>query len=208
MLTKKDLTSAIITGLTTGLIAWRVLMFLGTDTIYGFSTVWLIALVPIAWILGVKLGYVLGRWMAFFNQFGKFVAVGFTNAAVDFGILNLLIGYSGMESGLYYSVFKSISFIVAVMHSYVWNKYWVFDAASSSGGRSELFKFLSVNVVAIVFNVGIASFVVNYVTPIGGLDAKVWANIGAVVGSACAIFLTFVGARLFVFKKSEVVSSK
>ena len=205
MLTKKDLKFAIITGLTTGIIAWRVLLFLGTTEIYGISTIWLVVVVPLAWIVGVKLGYVLGRWMAFFNQFGKFVAVGFTNAAVDFGILNLQISLTGIESGWHYSLFKSVSFVVAVMHSYVWNKYWVFDSASSSGGRSEFFKFLTVNLVAIVFNVGIASFVVNYVTPFGGIDTKVWANIGAVIGSACSIFLTFIGARLFVFKKQQDV---
>lgn len=203
MFTKKDLISAVITGVTTGLIAWQVLLFLGTGQIYGFSTVWLIVVVPLAWIIGVEFGYFLGRRISFFNQFGKFVAVGFTNAAVDFGILNLQISLTGIESGWHYPLFKSVSFVVAVIHSYAWNKFWVFDAASTSGGRSEFFKFIMVNLVAILFNVGIASFVVNYIDPMGGLDARVWANIGAVVGSACAIFLTFVGTRLFVFKKQE-----
>jgi putative flippase GtrA len=143
--------------------------------------------------------------MAFFNQFGKFVAVGFTNAAVDFGVLNLEISLSGISNGWEYSVFKSISFIVAVTHSYIWNKYWVFDAGSSGGGRSELIKFMAINVVAIIINVGIASFVVNYVEPIGGMDDKAWANVGAVIGSASAIFLTFIGSRLIVFKKKDAV---
>ncbi len=208
MFTRKDLIYSIITGLITGLIAWQILAFLKAPN-FGLPShaLWVI-IVPILWILGVNFGYFIGRWIHFFNQFGKFVAVGFTNAAVDFGVLNLLIGRSGIESGIYYSVFKSISFIVAVSHSYFWNKYWVFEAGSSGGGRSEALKFFSINIVAIVFNVGIASFVVNYVDPFGGLDTKVWANIGAVVGSACAIFLTFLGSRLFVFKKQENVIQK
>ncbi|MDP3697108.1 MAG: GtrA family protein [Candidatus Taylorbacteria bacterium] len=207
---RKDLTYSIITGFITGLIAWRVFDFLEAPSFGLPSHALLVVIVPVLWILGVNLGYFLGRWMPFFNQFGKFAAVGFTNAAVDFGVLNLLIGRSGIESGIYYSVFKSISFVVAVVHSYVWNKYWVFEAGSSGGGRPEAIKFFSVNIVAIVFNVGVASLVVNYVEPWGGLDAKVWANIGAVVGAACAIFLTFIGARLLVFKKSsnEILNPK
>lgn len=149
------------------------------------------------------MGYFLGRWISFFNQFGKFVAVGFTNAAVDFGVLNLQISQTGIDSGWHYSLFKSISFMVGVSNSYILNKYWVFEAGSSGGGRSEMFKFLAVNVVAIIFNVGVASFVVNYIDPVYGLEGKLWANIGAVVGSACAIFLTFVGSRLIVFKKND-----
>jgi len=204
--TRKDLNSSIITGLITGLIVWQVLNFLEAPS-FGLPTAHphalFIAIVPVLWIIGVNLGYFLGKWMPFFSQFGRFAAVGFTNAAVDFGVLNTLIAVTGMESGWEYSVFKTISFIVAVTHSFFWNKYWVFEAGESGGGRSEAFKFFSVNIVAIIVNVGIASFVVNYVDPIGGLEPKVWANIGAVVGSACAIILTFLGSRLLVFKKNS-----
>ncbi len=147
----------------------------------------------------------MGQWIGFFNQFGKYVAVGFTNAAVDFGVLNFEIGLTGVAGGWHYSLFKSISFAVAVTNSYILNKYWVFDAGSSGGGRSELFKFLAVNLVAIIVNVGVASFVVNYVTPFNGVDMKAWANIGSVAGSAVAIMFTFVGSRLIVFKKKDNV---
>lgn len=200
---KKDLIFSLITGLTTGLVGWKVLLFLGRTDVFGYSLAWLIVIIPVTWFIGVNFGYFLGKWMPFFNQFGRFVAVGFTNAAVDFGVLNLQISLTGIESGWHYSVFKSVSFIIGVTHSYIWNKYWVFEAGQSGGGRSELVKFLAVNVVAIIVNVGIASFVVNYVDPIGGLNTKIWANVGAVVGSAFAISLTFVGARLIVFKKND-----
>lgn len=199
--TKKDLIFSIITGLMTGVIGWRILVFLGRPAEFGVSMVWLIAIVPVLWIIGVNLGYFLGKFMPFFNQFGRFVAVGFTNVAVDFGVLNLEIGQTGIEGGWHYSLFKSISFIAGVTNSYFLNKYWVFEAGSSGGGRSEALKFLGVNLVAIIFNVGVASFVVNFVHPFGGIDAKTWANIGAMAGSASALVLTFTGARLIVFKK-------
>lgn len=201
MFTKKDLNFSIITGLITGLIAWRIFIFIDRPVIFGFPMWALIAVVPVLWILGVNLGYFLGKWMPFFNQFGRFAAVGFTNAAVDFGVLNLLIWYSDIESGWVYSVFKAISFLVAVNHSYIWNKYWVFEAGSSGQGQMELFKFIGVNIFSIAINVGIASLVVNFVDPIAGFDTKTWANIGAVAGSACALMFTFVGSKVLVFRK-------
>ena len=139
--------------------------------------------------------------MAFFSQFGKFSAVGFTNAAVDFGVLNLLIAYSGIASGGLYSVFKATSFVVALLHSYMWNKFWVFEAGESRGGGTEVTKFVMVMILALLINVGVASFVVNFIDPFLGLDANVWANLGAVAGAAVGLAVNFVGLRMVVFKK-------
>lgn len=207
--TKKDLIFSIVTGLIAGVIAWQILNFLNAPS-FGLPTAHphslFVIIIPILWIVGVNFGYFLGRWIGFFNQFGKFVAVGFTNFFVDMGVLNLEIGLTGIESGWYYSLFKTVSFMVGVTNSYILNKFWVFEASSSGGGRSELFKFLGVNVFAIIINVGIASFVVNFMDPVSGLDAKTWANVGSVAGSAVALVFTFVGARLIVFKKNDAVS--
>jgi|SRR3989344_1532866 len=199
--TRKDLLSALITGLTTGVIAWRVFAFLGRPDLMGISLAWLIIVVPLFWIAGVNLGYFLGRFFPFFNQFGKYAAIGFTNAAVDFGVLNFLIAWSGVAFGLTYTLFKTVSFIVAVTHSYLWNRRWAFEAHSDSGGR-EFVKFMVVNIVAAVINVGVASLVVNGVDPMFSLDQNSWANIGAVAGSAVALIFNFVGFKLVVFKKS------
>lgn len=165
--------------------------------------------IPILWICGVNLGYFLGRWINFFNQFGKFAAIGFTNAAVDFGVLNLLIANTGTTAGAWYSVFKAVSFISAIIPSYFWNKHWAFSSksspsagsGSSSGGVFEFAKFISVAVVSILINNGVASFIVNFIDPVLGLDLRVWANIGAVAGSAVALAFSFAGFKLAVFRK-------
>jgi len=202
---KKDFYFSIITGLMTGFSAWRIFEYLEISKFNNFSFVWFLLIVPILWILGVNLGYFLGRWLKFFNQFGKFSAIGFTNAAVDFGVLNLLIANTDISSGGWYSVFKAVSFVCAIIPSYFWNKHWVFsssqgDALTSSGGF-EFAKFISVAIVSIFINTGTASFVVNYVDPLGGLTLQVWANVGAVAGSAVALIFGFLGFKIVVFKK-------
>ncbi len=198
---RKDLIFSIITGFYTGFIAWRIFEFLKVPLFMGFSFVWLMVLVPVIWILGVNLGYFLGRWLSFFNQFGKFSAIGFTNAAVDFGILNFLIFYFGVSAGLPFSVFKGISFIAGATHSYFWNKYWSFGAGGTGVSGEEFFKFFSVTVAALLINVAAASIVVNLIDIQFGLSGEAWANVGAVVGSALALIASFVGFKTVVFKR-------
>jgi len=197
---KKDFYFSIVTGCITGFSAWRIFEYLEVSKFGGYSFAWFLLVVPVLWILGVNLGYFLGRWLSFFNQFGKFAAIGFTNAAVDFGVLNLLIANTGISSGGWYPVFKGISFISAIIPSYFWNKYWAFEVKEGGGGF-EFAKFMSVAVVAIFINTGTASLIVNYVNPLGGLNLEVWANVGAVAGSAVALMFSFVGFKLAVFKK-------
>lgn len=205
--TQKDLIFSVITGLITGFSAWQIFNFLAVAKFQDISFAWFLLLIPVLWVMGVNLGYFFGRWFGFFNQFGKFAAIGFTNAAVDFGVLNLLIANTGITAGVWYSVFKAVSFISAVVPSYFWNKYWAFGSSqgdaltSSGGGRFEFAKFISVAVVSILINTGVASFVVNFIDPVLGLDVRVWANVSAVAGSAVALILSFVGFKTLVFKK-------
>jgi putative flippase GtrA len=199
--TKKDLLYAAITGLTTGVLVWRIFAFLDKTALAGISLAWLVILVPVFWVLGVNLGFFLGQWIKAFNQFGKFVAIGFTNAAVDFGILYLFIAITGRSSGIYFSVFKTVSFSIAVIHSYLWNKYWAFNAGKSGGGHGEFLSFLSVSIFSILVNVGIASLVVNVLGPQFDMTNEAWAGIGAIVGSASALIFSFLGFKKFVFKK-------
>ncbi len=198
---KKDFVSSLITGLTTGIIAWRIAAYLKIPTLGGLAFGWLIIVAPLLWILGVNLGYWLGRRFDFFNQFGKFAAIGFSNAAVDFGALNLLIAYSGVAAGLWFSVFKGISFFFGISHSYFWNRYWVFEAAGGEPVIREFSKFFLVGVLAAAFNVTAASIVVNGIRPAFSLSPEIWANVGAVVGSAVALIFSFLGFKMAVFKK-------
>ncbi len=237
--TNKDLYFSLATGLITGIFAWRIFEFLDISNIQitknvcpletmcyptylPVSWAWLTLIVPVLWILGVMLGYFLGKWFGFFNQFGKFAAIGFTNAAVDFAVLNVLIANTDISSGGRYVVFKAISFLCAIIPSYFWNKYWAFRPATEIAkgvepqgqwgdqrsaqnnigtGTFEFAKFMTIAVVSIFVNTGVASLVVNYVNPLGGLTTEVWANVGAVVGSAFALIFSFVGFRVAVFKR-------
>ena len=159
---------------------------------------------------GVVVARWLGRWIPWLFQFSKFVATGFLNAAVDFGILNLLIFWTGVAGGIGYIVFKSASFIVANINSYIWNLAWVFSRpASEALGRSqtgeaaktkEYAQFLTVSIVGFLLNVGAAAFVVGLIGPRFGMGVNAWANVGAAAGSAAGLLWNFAGYKFVVFR--------
>ncbi len=199
--TKRDLRFSILTGILTGAIAWLIFDFLNVPEFHRLSFALLIIVAPIVFILGTWLGYFLGQWLKFFDQFGKFCVIGLTNAAIDFGVLNLLIARVGHDAGWWYMGFKGASFIVASLASYAFNKYWAFNAANTRGGGVEFSKFFSVAIVSLIINNLVASLVVNGFHPMLGLDSHQWANIGAVSGSAVALIFSFLGYKFAVFKK-------
>lgn len=198
--TKKDFVSCLITGLTAGFLGWWIISFSDLPRFNNISYGILVVLIPIVWLAGVKLGYILGGWFSFLSQFGKFTAVGFTNFAVDSGILDYMIFLTDANRGLPYTLFKAISFLFGVSHSYFWNRYWVFESKSQNQG-AEFSRFIMVAVASAVVNVIAASLVVNFISPQLGLTTNAWANVGAVAGSASALIFSFIGFKVGVFKK-------
>lgn len=197
---KYDLLFCIITGVIAGLIAHRILEYLGLKNLFGLSTWWLLAAVPILWIFGVLFGYMLAKTGPGWSQFSKFAVIGFTNASVDYGMLYLLIAYSGIASGFWYGVFKAVSFLVATSHSFFWNKFWVFSAGNS-GDKLEAVKFFGVSIFSTVINVFSAVGAVYLLSHWFSIDQEVVAGLGAVVGSGVALIFNFLGFKMTVFRK-------
>ncbi len=144
------------------------------------------------------------KWLVFY-QAAKFVLVGGLNFLVDIGVLNLLIFLTSIATGWFYSLFKGISFAVAVINSYFLNKFWTFKKGTTdqSAGKigKEFLTFLVVSLIGIGLNNLIASLVVNWFGPQWGITENLWANLGAVAASFLAMFWNFIGYKFIVFKK-------
>ncbi len=142
----------------------------------------------------------LGRIGALLFQFYKFILVGVVNTLLDLTVLNGLIVISGLAAGWEFSIFKGISFAIAVTNSYFWNKFWTFRG-NEGGGVREFSKFFIVSLAGLVVNVGVASFFVNVIGPAGGIPPQLWANIAALAAVVFSTLWNFVGYKMFVFKK-------
>ncbi|MFN3247220.1 MAG: GtrA family protein, partial [Leptonema sp. (in: bacteria)] len=58
---------------------------------------------------------------------------------VDMGILNVLVGLTGITSGFFLIPMNAISFLAAVTNSYYWNKFWTFQSQGNVYKESIFF---------------------------------------------------------------------
>ena len=145
--------------------------------------------------------YILYRisliWRPFVFQFGKFFIVGGLNTFLDLGILNLLILLTDITHGVWFSAFKALSFVITVINSYFWNKFWTFQKTGS------FVLFFAVVSGSFLINVGVASFLVNVVGPPDGIGPKQWDNLAALSSVVLVLTWNFLGMKFLVFKKTS-----
>ena len=194
---KTDTIISVVIGFLIGVFFLVVLKNIGVGIPYGW--LFLIIFPPLV-LLGMFVATLIGRKFLVFWQAAKFILVGILNTFVDLGVLNFLILISGIASGLGYSAFKGISFIVAVINSYFWNKFWTFKKPKTVRPGKEFLQFFIVSLIGFGINVGIASLVVNMVGLQFGLSEKIWANVGAIIATFCGMTWNFLGYKFIVFK--------
>jgi len=199
-LEKNDLIYGAINGLIFGALIPIVLKNLGMQISGGMYALIVLFFVILATV-GVYIGYLLSKVVGFFFQLAKFGAVGAANFAVDFGVLNLLIFSTGIASGWYFTLYKSISFVVAVTNSFFWNKLWTFKKKGGEKAGKDFVQFLLVSAIGLLINAGVASLIVNVVGPLGLISEKSWANIATAVASVVVLTWNFLGYKYIVFKK-------
>ena len=215
MITKRDYFIAALNGVVTAVFAIAIFFFLDLD----FPVQ--IPAIPTLWILGVWLGGFLGKRLApFFTQFGKFAAVGFSSAAIDFAILNFMSYATGATAGVTVGWINIPGFLVAVVNGYLWNKLWVFgmpsslksdfetpkksdffpDGISPRGGLfSDFPKFFGVTLVGLLINSIIIVLLTTYF-PAPAFSEKIWMNIAKVIANSLAMMWNFIGYKFFAFK--------
>jgi|GEM_PF-70648 len=200
---KTDLIFVLIIGEMVAWLAFAILKTLEFDTV-----IWKIHLglflaifVPITALICLYITYLLGKKIPVIFQAGKFITVGISNTLIDWGVLNLLILITGIPAGLFYSVFKGASFLIAVINSYFWNKFWTFKKREIEKPGREFLQFLAISAIGMGINVGVASFVVNVIGPQAGISLKAWATVGAAIATIFAMVWNFLGYKFIVFKK-------
>lgn len=192
---KTDIVISLIVGEIT---AWYfIYLFGGLSRLLYFLPV----VFPILSVIGIWIAFLIGKKFLFVFQLTKFLLIGVLATIVDLGILGLLIWISGISSGIFYSGFKAISFLVATCSKYFGDKVWAFEKKETAGAGKEFTKFFLVTLGGLIINVGVASLVVNLMGPRFGLSAKIWANVGGIVAAFTTVLWNFVGYKFLVFKK-------
>jgi putative flippase GtrA len=184
-------------GLLNGIFFYLILKQIGKEFPY-FQ--FLLIVFPFLGATGLFIASVVGKKLPIIFQAAKFFLVGTLNTFIDLGVLNFLIWLTGIARGVFYPIFKAISFLVAVTNSYFWNKYWTFEKRGEVPQPKEFLKFLVVTTIGLLINVGIASFIVNVIGPQFGITEKIWATFGAIIAAFFTFLWNFFGSKFIVFK--------
>jgi len=164
--------------------------------------IWGLLLVfPILGALGIWIAYLISKKYLFIYQFAKFALIGTMTALVDLVILNLLIFAFGIAVGISFTIFKTISFLIAFSTKYFGDKFWAFTDDKMIGIGRQIGMFFGVTLVGLLINVVVASLMVNWLGPQFGLSNKVWANIAGISASLATIIWNFPAYKYLVFKK-------
>jgi putative flippase GtrA len=75
------------------------------------------------------------------TRFFRFAIVGAIGAVIDIGIFNLLVGFLHMEA----LAAQAISFSIAVLSNFTWNRLWTFPDARSKHLTHQLIQFVIVS---------------------------------------------------------------
>lgn len=200
-----DLLASGLLGLIAGTFASITLASLGVLGKQFFGVTISAAIVIPFFVAVCVAGIIVGRWLSKYvgilYSFVKFGEAGGQNWLVDMGIVNLLILLTGVSGGIYFAVYKGISFLVASTNSYFWSKLWVFYGAQKQDETKRVSKFAVATSLGLVLNVTLAS-IINFVGPnvVTSISATGWANIATICGSLFAMLFNFVLYKLWVFK--------
>jgi putative flippase GtrA len=204
---KIDVILALVTGEITGWFFYGMLSNMGVNIPY---LKWIAALVfPILALFGLWICYLLGKKFISFFQAAKYLLIGILATLVDLGIMNILIMISGIATGIYFSIFKGISFLFATFSKYFGDKFWAFEKMEKGGMKKEFATFFLVTLVGLAINVAIASFVVDFlgshITTLFGsslnLNENMIANLGGIAAALVVAIWNFIGYKFIVFKK-------
>lgn len=154
------------------------------------------------------------------KQVGKFAIVGVINTIIDIAVLNFLVLVIGFRNqiqilGIYFLVANFISVTIAMINSYIMNKYWTFQSKEKKNMIEEALKFFFITIIGmyvinqLVFNffntywLWPTNLVINIVhfIRIYSLDNFVSLNFAKVLAILASLIWNFIFYKLWVFKK-------
>ncbi|MDD5639544.1 MAG: GtrA family protein [Candidatus Pacebacteria bacterium] len=134
-----------------------------------------------------------------FYEFGKFLTVGAINSFVDFGTLNILSYIFKINSGEGIIVINAVSFSLAIISSYLFNKFWTFGQEKYFFSKEIAF-FLMINIFTGILNTAIVftgtTFFNHY-----GIGNILWLNFIKIIASVFSAGFNFLGYKFIVFTK-------
>ena len=134
------------------------------------------------------------------KRFSKFSIVGFSNAAVDIGGLNLFLWLDPTRDVHLLVIFNGVALVLANLNSYVWNTLWTFRGRAEHDLRQIVLFALQVLVNIGVSN-GLFWALIHPVIVYTEVPTYLAGNVAKILSVTVASVLSFFIMRYVVFSR-------
>ncbi len=135
-------------------------------------------------------------------RFSKFSVVGFSNAAVDIGTLNLLLWIEPTREPWILAIYNAVALVLANINSYVWNTTWTFRGRAKRGRRQTILFTLQA-----LINIGVSNglfwLLVRLLLRYDVVPAFVAGNTAKILSVVVASTISFFIMRYLVFSRKR-----
>jgi len=191
---------ALILGLIIGVFLLPVVNTVVPQGLILYANLILVFAMPLLALAGIFFLKILTGGNAALWQFAKFFLIGLANTAVNVGIFNYFINATGLTRGTPLVIITAVSFLAALVNSYIWNTHWAFR----EGFTNSIYQFERFFVVTFVGLLVNTTAVIMITTLFYDAAApKIIDNIGNLFGILCAMVWNFIGYKYFVFNKKK-----
>lgn len=136
------------------------------------------------------------------RRFGRFLAVGLSNAVVDLGVFNFFVFVHPTRSAGLNVVYNTVAVVAAILNSYFWNSRWTFgDRAARDGGRwRQRALFLAQGGINLLVSDGVILGLSLLLGRGRGLPAALMSNVSKVVAMFTASAVSYLLLHFLVFQ--------
>lgn len=133
-------------------------------------------------------------------RFSKFSVVGFSNAAVDLGVLNLFLWLEPTREAWTLVLYNALALALANANSYVWNTLWTFRGRAEHNLRQAVL-FVGQALVNVGVGSALFSALIHLVLAYTDVPAYLAGNVAKVLSVAVASVISFFIMRYVVFRR-------
>ena len=141
-------------------------------------------------------------------RFSKFTVVGFSNAVVDIGTLNLFLWLASTRDPSELALYNGVALLLANANSYVWNTRWTFRGRAERNDFRQRALFALQVLVNIAISNGLFWVMIRPVLIYTEVPAYLAGNVAKIISVVIASTISFFFMRYVVFTRRRWFKSR
>ena len=134
------------------------------------------------------------------KRFSKFSIVGLSNAAIDIGVLNLLLWLEPTREVSLLVLYNGAALILANLNSYLWNTFWTFRGRAEHDKR-QIVLFALQAIVNVAISNGLFWALVHPIVAHTDVSMYLAGNVAKIISVTVASTISFFIMRYVVFSR-------